>query len=200
MVFDYRCGDNLATAIRWVGTGGQGIVFAGMVLAKAAALYENREGRRLFVNQTQSYEPGARGEVINCDVVVSQDVAFYPFVEIPDYLVAMSQLAYDKFCDRTDGRTIFILDEDAMESRPKQMHYLVPAVSAAEDLGRGGSANMIMLGALIEISSLLSEESVLQAITNSSPSSTGEMNKKAFTQGVNIGRNILASKKPGESG
>jgi len=200
MAFAHRCGDTLATAIRFVGTGGQGVVFAGMVLAKAAALYEKREGLGLFVNQTQSYGPAVRGDIINCDVVVSQDSAFYPFVEIPDYLVVMSQLAYDKFIEQTNSGTVFILDEDAVESRPKQMHYDVPAVRRAEDLGRSGSANMIMLGVLTEISHLLSGGSVLQAIANASPSSTGEMNKKAFSEGVNIGREILASIKPGESG
>jgi 2-oxoglutarate ferredoxin oxidoreductase subunit gamma len=200
MPFDHRCGDTLATAIRWVGTGGQGVVFAGMVLAKAAALYERREGKGLFVNQTQSYGPAVNGDVINCDVVVSRDVAFYPFIEMPDYLVAMSQLAYDKFIDRTDGGTILIIDEDTVESRPQQTHYLVPAVRMAEELGGAGAANMVMLGALTEISHLLSEESVLMAIVNASPSSKGEMNKKAFTEGGNIGRKILASNEPGESG
>jgi len=176
------------------------VVFAGMVLAKAAALYEKREGRGLFVNQTQSYGPAVRGDIINCDVVVSQDSAFYPFIEIPDYLVVMSQLAYDKFIEQTNSSTIFILDEDAVESRPNQMHYDVPAVRRAEGMGRSGSANMIMLGVLTEIWHLLSEGSVLQAIANASPSSTGEMNKKAFTEGVNIGREILAPKKLGGSG
>jgi 2-oxoglutarate ferredoxin oxidoreductase subunit gamma len=176
------------------------VVFAGMVLAKAAALYEKREGRGLFVNQTQSYGPAVRGDIINCDVVVSQESAFYPFVEIPDYLVVMSQMAYDKFVEQTNSGTVFILDEDAVESRPKQLHYDVPAVRRAEELGRSGSANMIMLGVLTEISHLLSEGSVLQAIANASPSSTAEMNKKAFSEGVNIGREILASNKPGGSG
>jgi len=171
-----------------------------MVLAKAAALYEKREGRELFVNQTQSYGPAVRGDIINCDVVVSQDSAFYPFVEIPDYLVVMSQLAYDKFIEKTDDGTLIILDEDAVESRPKQMHYAVPAVRRAEKLGSAGSANMIMLGVLTAISHLLSEGSVLQAIANTSPSSRDEMNRKAFTEGMNIGREILAPKIPEGSG
>jgi 2-oxoglutarate ferredoxin oxidoreductase subunit gamma len=176
------------------------VVFAGMILAKAAALYEKRGGRGLFVNQTQSYGPAMRGDIINCDVVVSVDSAFYPFVEIPDYLIVMSQLAYDKFIDRTDGVTMVILDEDAVQSRPVQMHCDVPAARRAEEMGRSGSANMIMLGAFAEISHLLSEESVLQAIANASPSSTGEMNKKAFIEGRNIGREILASNRTEGSG
>lgn len=165
------------------------------MLARAAALYERVEGRELFVNQTQSYGPAMRGDIISCDVVVSDNSAFYPFVEIPDFLVVMSQLAYDKFMEHTSSNTVVMLDEDAVESRPKLTHYEVPAVRKAEELGRSGSANMVMLGAFAQISQLLSEGAVLQAIANASPSSTGEMNKKAFTQGMRIGRTIQASKR-----
>jgi 2-oxoglutarate ferredoxin oxidoreductase subunit gamma len=195
-----QCGDELATAIRWVGTGGQGVVFAGMVLAKAAALYEKREGQGLFVNQTQSYGPAVRGDIIACDVVISENSAFYPFVEIPDYLIVMSQLAYEKFIGQTGNVTTFILDEDAVESRPDRTHYGIPALRRAEEMGRSGSANMIMLGALIGISRLLSEGSVLQAIANASPSSTGEINRKAFSEGMSIGRAIIESKMKEGSG
>ena len=176
------------------------MVFAGMVLAKAAALYEKREGRGLFVNQTQSYGPAVRGDIIACDVVVSEDSAFYPFVEIPDYLVAMSQPSYDKFLEHTDESTIFILDDDAVESRPDRVHYGIPAMRRAEQMGRAGSANMIMLGALIAISHLLSEEAVLKAIAKASPTSTEEINRKAFSEGMNIGRAILVSRKEGGPG
>ncbi len=172
------------------------MVFAGMVLARAAALYERREGRELFVNQTQSYGPTVRGDIIACDVVVSDNRAFYPFVEIPDFLVIMSQLAYDKFIEQTNSETVVILDEDAVGSRPKQTYYEVPAVRRAEEMGGSGSANMVMLGAFTQVSQLLSEGSVQQAIAKASPSSTGEMNMKAFTEGMNIGRAILASNKP----
>jgi len=164
-------------------------------LARAAALYERAEGRELFVNQTQSYGPAMRGDIISCDVVVSDSSAFYPFVEIPDYLVVMSQLAYDKFIEHTGSNTVVMLDEDSVESRPELTYYEVPAARKAEELGRGGSANMVMLGAFTQISKLLSEGAVIKAIANASPSSTGEMNKKAFTQGMRIGRTLHASER-----
>ncbi len=168
-------------------------------MARAAALYEKRSGQGLFVNQTQSYGPAVRGDVIKCDVVISEASAFYPFVEVPDYLVVMSQSAYDKFIEQTGLGTIIILDEDAVESRPGQPHFDIPAMRRAEEMGRNGSANMIMLGALIGTSGMLGEESVLQAIAKASPSSTGVMNAKAFTEGMSIGRAILAAKGKGGS-
>jgi 2-oxoglutarate ferredoxin oxidoreductase subunit gamma len=177
------------------------VVFAGMVLARGAALYEKREGGGLFVSQTtQSYGPAQRGDVIRCDVVVSEDSASYPFVEIPDFLVVMSQIAYNKFIEQTDCDTIVILDEDAVESRPRQTHYEVPAVRKAKEMGRSGSANMIMLGVLSKISNLLSEDSVLQAIAYASPPNIAELNRNAFTEGMSIGSTVLAYKKTGGSG
>ena len=176
------------------------MVFAGMVLARAAALYEKRGGRGLYANQTQFYEPAVGGDIIRCDVVVSQEGAFYPFVEVPDYLIAMSQRAYDRYLAGTDRGTTFILDEDAVEAMPGRAHYGVPASRRAEEMGRGSSANMIMLGALIELSSILSAESVMQAIAKASPSNKSAINKKAFSEGMNIGRAILESEIVEESG
>ena len=193
-------GDRLAMAIRWVGREGQGVVFAGMVLARAAASYENRNGQGLFVNQTQSYGQAATGSLIRCDVVISEERAYYPFVEIPDYLMAMSQSAYDRFIEQTSIGTRIIFDEDEIHSRPDRVHYAIPASRLAKEMGRKGSANMILLGALIGISHLLGAESVLQAIANASPSSTGENNRKAFSEGLNIGRAITDCRIAGESG
>lgn len=190
----------MAIAIRWVGTGGQGVVFAGMVLARAAATHEKHDGREFFVNQTQSYGPAVTGDIIKCDVVVSEERAYYPSVEIPDYLVAMSQPAFDKFVMQTNGGTKIILDEETVRSGPERVHYYIPASRRAREMGKKGPANMVMLGALIGISHLLSAESVLEAIANASPSGKAEINKEAFSEGLNIGRAIIDSKGTEESG
>ena len=176
------------------------MVFAGMVLARAAAIYEKNNGGGLFANQTQSYVPAMTGDIIKCDIVVSEESAFYPFVEIPDYLIAMSQSAYDKFIEQTNDGTRIIFDGDVFKSRSDQVHYDIPASRKAEGKWKNRSANMIMLGALIGISHLLGEESVLEAIANASPSDKVEINKKAFSEGLNIGRAIIDSKGTGESG
>jgi len=164
-----------------------------MVLARAAALYEIRAGKGLFVNQTQSFEPAPSGDVIKCDVVISEASAFYPFVNVPDYLVVMSQNAYDRFVEQTGRGTIFILDQDGVDSRPEQGYYEIPALRRAEEMGEKSSANMIMLGALIGISGLLGEDSVRQAIAMASPSKAGTRNGRAFTEGMSIGRARLAA-------
>jgi 2-oxoglutarate ferredoxin oxidoreductase subunit gamma len=106
----------------------------------------------------------------------------------------MSQNAYDRFEEQTDRGTVFVLDGDAVDSRPEQAYYEIPALRRAEEMGDRSSANMIMLGALIGTSGLLGEDSVRRAIAKASPSKAGERNARAFTEGIGMGRARLAAK------
>ncbi len=178
----------MKTTVRFAGMGGQGIIFAGIVLARAAALYERKEGKELFAIQTQSYGPAARGESSKCDIVIADTPKFHPFLDRPDFFVVMSQPALDKYLEDTRPSTIVILDEDAVESRPDLTYYDIPAFRRAEELGSRGSANMVMLGALVQISGIVSTESALKAITDMSPPGTLEGNNKAFVEGYHLGK------------
>lgn len=178
----------MKASVRVAGMGGQGIIFSGVVLARAASLYESREGHELFAIQTQSYGPAARGESSKCDVIISDHPTFYPFVERPDFLVVMSQPAYEKYVEDTNPGTIVILDEDAVEARPDLTYYDIPAVRRAEELGNRASANMIMLGALVQISGLVSRDAALKAILDMSPLGSLEGNERAFHEGTHLGK------------
>jgi len=178
----------LRSSVRFAGMGGQGIIFAGVVLARAVSLYDHRDGRSLNAIQTQSYGPAARGESSKCDVVVSDEASFYPFVERPDFLVVMSQPAYQKYVGEAAASTIAILEEDAVEDRPDLTYYEVPALRKASELGNKGSANMVMLGALVAISDLVDKEAVSRAISDASPVSAKEVNEKAYREGLFLGR------------
>ena len=74
--------------IRIAGFGGQGVILAGIVLGKAASLYDG-----LYAVQTQSYGPEARGGASRAEVVISDEEIDYPKVQSPDILVAMSHEA-----------------------------------------------------------------------------------------------------------
>src|SRR3972149_7606969 len=78
--------------VRLGGFGGQGIVLAGYILGKAAALYDGKEA--VF---TQSYGPEARGGACAAELVISDDVIDYPMVSRPDLLVLMSPEAFTKY-------------------------------------------------------------------------------------------------------
>ena len=95
------------TEIRLAGFGGQGIVLAGSILGKAAALYED-----LNAVFTQSYGPEARGGACSADVVLSTGPIYYPKVSTPQILVIMSEEAKNTYgAGITSGMTV-IVDQD----------------------------------------------------------------------------------------
>jgi len=178
-------------SIRFAGMGGQGIIFSGITLARAFALYERRNGKELYASQTQSYGPEARGGASRCDVRVSESEVFYPFVEVPDYLVIMSQQAYDKYINIVHPQTLVLLDQESVEGKPELRFYEIPATRKAEEIGMQIVANVIMLGAFVEVSEIISNDAVIRALNEVSPEGTVEMNLKAFKLGNALGREVL---------
>jgi 2-oxoglutarate ferredoxin oxidoreductase subunit gamma len=176
----------MRSSVRFAGMGGQGIIFAGVVLAKAASLYSQGKSGPLNAAQTQSYGPAARGETSKCDVVISDEQTFYPFVGRPDFLVMMSEPAYQKYIEEVTPSTVVILEEDAIEARPDLTYFEIPAIRKATELGDKHTANIVMLGALVAISGLVDEEAVSRALSEMGSFKT-ELNEKAFREGFLIG-------------
>lgn len=158
----------------------------GIVLARAAALYEKKSAI-----QTQSYGPSARGGHSKCDVKISDHDMLYPFVEVPDYLVIMSQQAYSKYIEERKLSTRVIIDPDLVLDRPKGNVLEVPATKAAEEIGTRIVANVVMLGAFREISHVVSAKSLELSLLDSVPSATHELNKKALGIGAELGKRAL---------
>ena len=168
----------------------------GIVLARAAALYDfsqDAAGHRVRKQaiQTQSYGPSARGGHSKCDVKISDHDMLYPFVELPDYLVIMSQQAYSKYINERRPDTSIIIDPDLVMDRPKGNLLEVPATKAAEEIGTRIVANIVMLGAFREISDAVSNSSLEKALLESVPSATHELNKRALAIGAKLGRDAL---------
>ncbi len=169
--------------IRFAGFGGQGVILMGIVLARAATLYDGKQAI-----QTQSYGPSARGGHSKCDVKISDKEMLYPFVEIPDYLVIMSQQAYSKYIGERTPDTKIILDPDLVLERPKEDFFGVPATKAAEDIGTRIVANIVMLGAFREISDAVSPEALEKGLLESVPAATHELNRRALAIGAKLGK------------
>lgn len=185
-------------SVRFAGKGGQGIIFSGIALARAFSLYENTDEREYFAYQTQSYGPEARGGATKCDVKVSIDESIYPFVETPDYLVVMSQEAFEKYIRATKPETVVIIDKGQVEAETDLKHYMVPATEKAEELDAKIVANVIILGAFVELSRIITRKAVREALHDISPRGTKELNKKAFRLGNVLGKQALDEK--GSSG
>ncbi|MCP4665107.1 MAG: pyruvate ferredoxin oxidoreductase, partial [Deltaproteobacteria bacterium] len=81
--------------IIFTGFGGQGIVLAGRILGRAAALGDHKESTLV-----QSYGPEARGGACSAQVIIADSAIYYPHVRHPDILVCMSQGGFDKFINQ----------------------------------------------------------------------------------------------------
>jgi 2-oxoglutarate ferredoxin oxidoreductase subunit gamma len=182
--------------IRFTGFGGQGVILMGIIFARAAALYDRsveEDGKvvKKTAIQTQSYGPSARGGHSKCDVKISDHEMLYPFVEIPDYLVIMSQQAYSKYIQERRPDTKIVIDPDLVMERPTGDVFYVPATKAAEGIGTRIVANVVMLGAFREISGIVTYEALEKALLDSLPKPTHDLNRSALSLGAKLGREAL---------
>lgn len=180
----------MRTEIRIGGFGGQGVILAGIILGKAASIFDNNEAV-----QTQSYGPEARGGASKCEVVVSDSKIDYPKVESPDIFIAMSNEALIKYIVDLKDEGTLIVDpgttdiEDVREfiDQHNIKVYEAPATKTANDeIGLKIVANIVMVGAITKITGVISENAAIEAIKDSVPAGTEEKNINAFKAGYNL--------------
>ncbi|MDY7077752.1 MAG: 2-oxoacid:acceptor oxidoreductase family protein [Chloroflexota bacterium] len=174
--------------IRMSGFGGQGIIRSGEIIGKAAALYDGR-----YATFTQSYGPESRGGACAAQVAISDDPVelSYPHVIAPSILIVMSQGGYNKYVPdfRRDG--LLIVDADLVEldeGAEGLRVFDIPATRLAEELGRRIVANVVMLGFVAAVTDIASPEAVRQAVLDSVPKGTEELNERAFETGLQYGQ------------
>jgi 2-oxoglutarate ferredoxin oxidoreductase subunit gamma len=180
------------TEIRIAGFGGQGVILAGMVLGKAATLYDNQH-----VTLTQSFGPEARGSACSVQLIVSPEPVLFPYITRPDILVVMSQEAYSKFAPgvKPGGRLLYEQDLIQLGKKlaPEVKSYGIPATRLAEELGRKLVLNMVMVGFATAVTSLIAPDAVRRSIGTSVPKGTEKLNLAAFEKGFEFGRSLLAA-------
>jgi 2-oxoglutarate ferredoxin oxidoreductase subunit gamma len=171
-----------AINIRFCGLGGMGVLLASIILGKAA-IYDNRSAL-----QTQSYGAEQRGTKVKADVIISEeDFIVYPEIEKPDILIAFSQTAFDFYITDTTPDTQLFLNSDLIEFREERPNvYSVPANQLALELKNEKIANIIMLGALIRTTSLVSKDSIIKAIAESVSKALLDLNVQAFQTGYDF--------------
>ncbi len=182
--------------IRISGFGGQGIIRCGYIVGKTASLFDGK-----FATLTQSFGPEARGSACSAQVLVDKAPIRYPYVTVPDTVVAMSQEAYDKFGSHiTDDGTLMI-DEDLVKfDEPPKCGRLfsIPATRIAEQLGNRIVANIVMLGFFTAVTDIITAESVREALPSSVPERFVDLNLKAFEQGHEYGLAVAGELPEGE--
>ena len=177
----------MRTEVRIAGFGGQGVLMAGIIIGKAACLYDN-----MNAVQTQSYGPEARGGASRTEIVVSDEEIDYPKVSSPDILVAMSHEALIKYMGdlKDDGILIIdpamIVEEEIADfvNEHKIKLYRAPATNTATDvIGLRIVANIVMIGAIVKVTGIVSVDAAKQAILDSVPKGTEDKNIQAFEAG-----------------
>lgn len=173
------------TNILLAGFGGQGILFAGKLLAYAG-LIEGRE-----VSWLPSYGPEMRGGTANCSVCLSDEPIGSPLVLEPDVLVAMNQPSLDAFFDKVAKGGIVVVDEMLVPHIPQRdgvTVFALPATQMCEDAGLKGLANVLLVGKVLKESGAVSQEALYAAIDKTIPPKRAhliEPNKKALELGLN---------------
>lgn len=168
---------------RLSGSGGQGLILAGIILAEAAL----QNGKNVV--QSQSYGPEARGGASKAEVIISDDLIYYPKIENCDVLLALTQKAYDKYIDSLKPGGLLILDN--MITRKANRNdvdvYSMPILSTAADkLNKMMVANIVALGCICELSNIVDKKYLEKAVMNRVPHGTEELNKKALIEGFKL--------------
>jgi 2-oxoglutarate ferredoxin oxidoreductase subunit gamma len=173
----------MKTEIRIAGTGGMGVVLAGVILGHAAAVYGGLE-----VVQSQSYGAEARGTAAKSEVIVSDQPIKYPKVRESDYFIVMSQKALDMYLAGAKKNSVLIVDPDLVNTKNIKGYEIleVPAMKVADELGLRLVSNMVMLGALVKRSGLFPLETLEKAVADMIGSKALEMDIKAIRAGAEL--------------
>ncbi len=168
--------------IRLSGSGGQGLILAGLILAEAAAIYEG-----MNAVQTQSYGPEARGGASRSEVIISTDEILFPKTKRLDYLLALNQESCDRYTRDLKEDGLLLIDSDAVDHIPPVKAVSLPLVrTAREKVGKVMTTNIVSLGALVGLSSVVSKDSLKKAVLSRVPRGTEELNLKALQLGYQL--------------
>ena len=165
------------------GFGGQGILFAGKVLAYEGLV----EGRQL--SWLPSYGPEMRGGTCNCNVILSDDPVGSPIVSKPDILMVMNLPSLDKYEDTVVPGGWIFLDSTLIEREVRRTDVNVVRVPATELAGKIGLptlANMVMLGKIIERTGVVNFDELDEAlhhVVSAKRPQLMDMNKLALKTG-----------------
>jgi 2-oxoglutarate ferredoxin oxidoreductase subunit gamma len=166
--------------VRLSGSGGQGLILMGIILAEAAGVYDGK-----YVAQTQSYGPEARGGSSKSEVIVSDEEIDYPKAMKLDLLLAMNQKSLDEFYLDLKPDGILIVDSTFVSQVPTLKAFQVPFTQIArEKLKREMVANIVALGALTQLSPIVSPKAMEQAVLARVPKGTEKLNREALRAGI----------------
>ena len=156
----------MQTEIMIAGFGGQGVLFAGQLLAYAAL----DEG--LEVTWIPSYGPEMRGGTANCTVIIADEEIGSPLVRSPQAVVAMNLPSLDKYESTLKSGGVLVVNASIVNrevTRDDIRPVMIPGNEIAESLGDRRMTNMVLLGGLLANLPVLPLEALERALKGHLP-------------------------------
>jgi len=175
----------MTTKTIFSGFGGQGVLSMGFTLANAA-MFEDK-----YVTYLPSYGVEVRGGTANCTVVVSDEEIASPVASEPEFVVAMNQPSFTRFQSILQAGGLLCANASLVNTASARSDIevmAIPTSELAEKLGTIKVANMIMLGALIKVSSIISFDVMIKnlaGILGEGKSKLIKLNREALETGFN---------------
>ena len=176
----------MKTEIIIAGFGGQGVLSMGKILAYSG-LMEDKE-----VTWMPSYGPEQRGGTANVTVILSDERISSPILNSYDMVVVLNQQSLDKFQSKVKPGGILIYDNYGIHTPPTRTDikvYCIEAMNATFELGNNKAFNMIVLGAMLKRNSIVTIESVVEALKQTLPERHHHMipmNEEALRKGMSL--------------
>lgn len=176
--------------VRLSGSGGQGLILAGVIYGKAASIYGGKNAV-----QTQSYGPEARGGASKSDIVLSTTPIDYPLAQKLDVLLCLNQESCDAYFSDLKADGVLIVDSLYVKRVPTSTAYVLPLTEIAKNVvGRVVVANVVALGAVCELTPYVSRRAFEDALRASVPKGTEQINLHAFEEGIRAARELVAAR------
>jgi 2-oxoglutarate ferredoxin oxidoreductase subunit gamma len=172
------------------GSGGQGIMSAGIMLAHAA-IDEAKHATYL-----PEYGPEQRGGSAKCTVIISDGEIISPLTKKCDNLICMNEQSYRKFAGDLKAGGLLVLNSSRVkdeEIRSDVRVLGVPVDDIALELGNVRVANIVLIGALMGATDIVSKEVLVRSLEEKFKSKKPEileLNMKALEKGIELGKNL----------
>jgi 2-oxoglutarate ferredoxin oxidoreductase subunit gamma len=156
----------------------------GIILAEAIGIYDGK-----YVAQTQSYGPEARGGSSKSEVIASDEEIDYPKAIKLDLLLAMNQKSCDEFFPDLKPDGLLIVDSTFVTQLPTPKAFQIPFTRIArEKFKKEVVANIVALGALSQLTPVVSQKAVESAVLARVPKGTEKLNRDALKAGMNAAK------------
>ena len=165
------------------GSGGQGIMLCGKVLAQAAM----SEGK--FVTWLPAYGAEVRGGTAHCMVIISDEEIGSPYINKADTLIIMNQPSLTRFKNRLENKGLLIINSSMVDVEVEIKALKFPFTDIAVELGNVKVANMIALGVYLGKKKVVSIKNILEVMKMMTPSGRADIlkvNQEALDTGVKL--------------